>query len=194
MSRLTACVKFTTLICAGFAILLTQTAPAPAFDRNKAENGIDNVILVVAALGAHCATVRLNRYKTSNLGRHSAAADFSQGSSSVPLVDLDSALANIGMGGMPVSVLKIDVEGFEPAVIEGAKRTLARTRAVVVEVQPSLHGAAGLSVEDMLGHLGAAGFLPHVLSGDGTLAGVDIVEYLKQQDCCDVIWTRRDHP
>jgi sugar lactone lactonase YvrE len=36
MSRLTACVKLTTLICAGFALLLTQTS-APAFDRNKAE-------------------------------------------------------------------------------------------------------------------------------------------------------------
>jgi FkbM family methyltransferase len=160
-------------------------------DRNKAENAIENVVLVVAALGARCGTLRLNRYKESNLGRHSATADFSLGSSIVPLVDLDSALDSLGMGGKPVAVLKIDVEGYEPAVIEGAKRTLARTHAVVTEVQPALHGAAGLSVDGMLGRLGAEGFVPHVLSGNGTPVRVDIAAHLKQHDCCDVIWLRR---
>ena len=37
MSRLTACVTFTTLICAGIATLLTQTTPAAAFDRGNAD-------------------------------------------------------------------------------------------------------------------------------------------------------------
>jgi sugar lactone lactonase YvrE len=37
MSRLTACLKITTLLCAGLAALLLQPDPAGAFDRNKAQ-------------------------------------------------------------------------------------------------------------------------------------------------------------
>jgi sugar lactone lactonase YvrE len=37
MSRLTACVKVTTLLCAGLAAFVSQPDPATAFDRNKAQ-------------------------------------------------------------------------------------------------------------------------------------------------------------
>lgn len=37
MSRLTACVRITTLLCAGLAALLSQPDPAGAFDRNQAQ-------------------------------------------------------------------------------------------------------------------------------------------------------------
>jgi len=37
MSRLTACLKITTLLCAGLVALLLQPDPAGAFDRNKAQ-------------------------------------------------------------------------------------------------------------------------------------------------------------
>ena len=37
MSRLTACLKITTLLCVGVAAFLSQPDPAAAFDRNKAQ-------------------------------------------------------------------------------------------------------------------------------------------------------------
>jgi len=37
MSRLTACIKITALLCTGLAALLSQPGPAAAFDRNKAQ-------------------------------------------------------------------------------------------------------------------------------------------------------------
>jgi DNA-binding beta-propeller fold protein YncE len=37
MSRLTACVKITTLLCAGLTAFLSRPDPAAAFDRNKAQ-------------------------------------------------------------------------------------------------------------------------------------------------------------
>ena len=37
MSRLTACIKIVTLVCAGLTILLSQSNSAAAFDRNKAQ-------------------------------------------------------------------------------------------------------------------------------------------------------------
>ena len=37
MSRLTACIKIVTLVCAGLTVLLSQSNSAAAFDRNKAQ-------------------------------------------------------------------------------------------------------------------------------------------------------------
>src|SRR5207302_851192 len=83
-------------------------------DRNLSANGIDKIVVVAAALGASRGTVQLHRYKASNFGRHSAIADHAHGpSATVPLVDLDGALRDLGLAGRPVRVLKIDVEGYE---------------------------------------------------------------------------------
>ena len=51
------------------------------------------------------------------------AADYGFGSRAVALTDLDGAIAGLGLEGRAVAVIKIDVEGFEPAVIAGASRT-----------------------------------------------------------------------
>ena len=75
----------------------------------------------------------------------------------VPIVDLDSALHQLGLADRPVSVLKIDVEGYEPAVIAGAMKTLERTGAVILEYSPDLSSAGGLSGHDMLDRLFNAG-------------------------------------
>jgi len=52
----------------------------------------------------------------------------------VPLVTLDETLPDA-----PVDLLKIDVQGFERQVIAGAKRTLARTRTVLIEANFQHH-------------------------------------------------------
>ena len=59
------------------------------------------------------------------------------------VVDLDSALAQLGLAEQPVNILKIDVEGYEPAVIAGATKTLERTAAVILEYSPDLSRAGG---------------------------------------------------
>ena len=69
------------------------------------------------------------------------------------MVDLDSALDALGLGERRVLVLKIDVEGYEPAVIEGAARTLARADAVVLEYSPDLGEGGGLSAGAMVDRL-----------------------------------------
>jgi len=50
---------------------------------------------------------------------------------SVPSVRLDTVLSEMGIG--EVDILKIDVEGAEPKVIEGAGRSLASTRNIIME-------------------------------------------------------------
>jgi FkbM family methyltransferase len=159
-------------------------------DRNLTLNNIDNVVINTCAVGARRGTIRLNRYKSSNYGRHSVLTDYGYGSRTVPMTDLDSALDAAGFSDRRVLVLKIDVEGYEPAVIAGAKQTLARTDVVIMEYSPHLSRSGGLSQLEMLHTLQAAGFAPHMLAGEGCLKEVamEVLQSLEGQ--ADVIWIR----
>lgn len=71
------------------------------------------------------------------------------GSVEVPVVALDDEFV-----GVPIDILKIDVEGFEEPVLRGAQHLLAdrerRPRAIVVEVHPFAWGAVGTTSESIL--------------------------------------------
>jgi len=164
-------------------------------DRNVSANQIDKVVVVAAALGASRGTVRLHRYKASNFGRHSAIADHAHGSAAtVPLVDLDGTLQDLGFAERPVCVLKIDVEGYEPAVLAGAARTLALTDAIVLEYSPALSRTGGLSIEDMLAMLERSGFAPFALRDDGSLEPLDVIGLIAHEQQVDLIWLKRKAP
>ncbi len=162
---------------------------ASLLGRNLSLNGIDNVIVRTCAVGARRGSVRLHQYKGSNRGRHSVLADYGHGSQMVPMTDLDTELATLGLADRPILIMKIDVEGYEPEVVAGAKQALARAEVVVVEHSPGLSQAGGLSYEGMLDQLYASGLTPYRL-------GVD--EWTKESPVgrrpfegqMDVIWIR----
>src|SRR5262249_34906407 len=129
-------------------------------ERNLAANSIGNVIVESRAVGAGPGIAKLHRYARNNFGRHSLAADHGQGSRTVPVTDLDGALAALSLDDRPVSLIKIDVEGYEPAVIEGASKTLQRADGVILEYSPDLSAAGGLSTTAMMARLIDAGFSP----------------------------------
>lgn len=161
-------------------------------ERNLAENRIDKVIVDGRAVGDKAGVARLYRYKSSNFGRHSLLADYGHGSRAVPRTDLDSALDALGMGDRPVAVIKIDVEGYEPAVIAGARKTLERTDAVIVEYSPDLSRAGGLSTDDMLARLQSWGFAPFVLGSSGGTMRTNIEELRRFTGSLDLIFVRTD--
>jgi FkbM family methyltransferase len=159
-------------------------------ERNLADNGIDNVIVESRAVGAAPGTAHLHRYSRNNFGRHSLAADHGQGSRSVPVTDLDGALAALGFGEKPVALIKIDVEGYEPAVIDGAMRTLQRTDGLILEYSPDLSAAGGLSTTTMIARLGEAGFSPFVLWPAGGTVRIEAGELDGFAGSLDVIWVK----
>jgi FkbM family methyltransferase len=161
-------------------------------ERNLSENGIENVVVDSRAVGATPSLAKLYRYKSANFGRHSLAADHGHGSRSVPLTDLDGALLNLGFGERPVSLIKIDVEGYEPAVIAGAQRTLDRTDALILEYSPELSQSGGLSVRDMMGRLDSLGFTPFVLLAAGGTVRTNLDELRNLSGSLDVIWVRTE--
>jgi len=90
----------------------------------------------------------------------------------VPIVNLDEALHCLGIADRLVNVLKIDVEGYEPAVIAGAAKTLAGTAAVILEYSPDLSSAGGLSGRGMIDRLLGVGFEPFGLDKEGRIVPV----------------------
>jgi FkbM family methyltransferase len=93
----------------------------------------DNVRAFQAAAGARLGKAKLA--VSDYYGRHSLLQSFVRMQSKrsscieVNMVTLDSVLTNEDH----IDVIKIDVEGAEPLVLEGAKETLKRTEIVIVE-------------------------------------------------------------
>jgi FkbM family methyltransferase len=159
-------------------------------ERNLAENGIDNVMVDTRAAGAATSIAKLYRYKSTNYGRHSLATDHGFGSRNVLVTDLDSALAAAGFSSRAISLIKIDVEGYEPAVIAGAKETLKRAAALIVEYSPDASTAAGLSATGLLTDLQAAGFAPYMLLSTGGVVPIRNEELGEFSGTVDVIFVK----
>jgi FkbM family methyltransferase len=157
-------------------------------ERNVAANGLRNVILDSRCVGARPGIARLYRYKSSNAGRHSLTADYGFGSSLMTMTDLDGALEDLGLGCRPVGLMKIDVEGYEPAVIAGASRTLERTTAVVLEHSPDWSDSGGISASDGLRRLSELNFVPFVLMSTGGIARTDFAALFEFKGSLDIIF------
>ena len=82
----------------------------------------------------------------------------------VPRTTLDRETARLGR---PVSLVKIDVEGQELAVLRGAAELVARDRpTLLISVHPLLLRAQGLAPADVFAWLGAAGYAHRIIAED----------------------------
>ncbi len=88
--------------------------------------------------------------------------------------------------------MKIDVEGYEPYVIAGARQTLARTRAVITEFSPHLDGGHNRSVWDMVADLHGAGFTATTLNDSQEAIPLNDQTCRSIKDQTDIIWLRAD--
>lgn len=115
--------------------------PNPAvFERLQARLEPLGVRCVGAAAGAHAGVAHLHVEAQSELSSLRPLSERGrrihglEGSPTrrveVPLVTLDEELDGIAS----ISLLKLDVQGYEDEVIAGARRVLARTRCLVTEV------------------------------------------------------------
>lgn len=124
-------------------------------------NGLlDNVVLVQAAVADRDGKVSFadNRNSESHIN---LALDHA---SSVPCVRLDTVLA-----GSHLDILKIDVEGYEEAVLHGAKDLLQdegrKPRAIYIEVHPYAWPRVGTTSDSLLELLASRGYNVSDLSG-----------------------------
>ncbi|HEV7967927.1 MAG TPA: FkbM family methyltransferase [Candidatus Acidoferrales bacterium] len=112
-------------------------------EQNIRINDLVNVKVHPCALGASEGSAMLGLYKASNRGRHSLLERDAKLQIEVPVRTLDDVARISGKNVTSWSLVKIDVEGYEAFVIDGAKETLPRIETLVMEFSPALLKNAG---------------------------------------------------
>lgn len=112
-------------------------------ERNLKNNALKNVTAHWCAAGAEEGTAKMGIYKAANRGRHSLVdLDSCKEFIEVPVRRLDDLIKDTGEE--PWDLVKMDVEGYEWFVFQGAAQTLARTKMLAMEYAPTHWRKAGI--------------------------------------------------
>lgn len=133
-----------------------------------------------AAVGATDGTVEL-WHNDSHHGDHRIATDRLKERTpgarplTVPLVSLDRFAQERGITSS-VRFVKIDVQGYEPQVLEGMQALLAANPKLVIamEYMPQAIADLGFEPQALLERLTGAGFSLHALGQDGSASPFDV--------------------
>ncbi len=125
---------------------------------NAALNGWRHLELRGAAVGGRAGTARITDGVADDQNRLSP----DDGGVEVPVVTLDDDLPP-----GPIRLLKIDVEGFEVAVLQGGPGALERTSWIYVEVAEAHQARFGHDAAELLAILAASGFELWTRDADG---------------------------
>lgn len=156
--------------------------------RNLRNNGLKNVTVHQCAVGAQDGAARMGIYKAANRGRHSlvdweGCKEFIE----VPVRRLDDLVKDAGAESW--DLVKIDVEGYEAFVFEGAKGTLSRAMMLVMEYAPARWRKAGIDPEAVFRKLGS--HFSNVRRFDGLeLVEATVEELARTEGTWDLVFER----
>jgi len=111
-------------------------------ERNLRNNELTNVNVIGYAVGAATLTAKMGLYKAANRGRHSLVdlepcKEFIE----VPVRRLDDLLQDAGVDSW--TAMKLDAEGYEPYILQGAQQTLPLVETLLMEYAPIYWKKAG---------------------------------------------------
>ncbi|HVM16169.1 MAG TPA: FkbM family methyltransferase [Gaiellaceae bacterium] len=158
----------------GFVVAVEPVLPnLDRLRRNLGLNGCGNVAVEAVAAGARSGTLRLGLPAAAAAGvPESGWYSVSGGGAAVDVAvaPLDDLLEH-RIPGRRLRLVKVDVEGMEPEVLEGLARTLAERPpdAVSLEVGRDLLAARALSADDALRPLLRHGYRLHRVGVGGRL-------------------------
>lgn len=160
-------------------VLAFEASPTNAayLEANLRRNGVSNVGVVVAALWDRVETRTLSFVPgmagCSFLSATGVAEGVSQAVECRPLDDMVPEWMN-------VRLIKIDVEGAEIRVLDGARRILQRSKPdLIVEVNPTtLRRFFAADWRELTARLDAAGYAAHIILNDNRLVALERFEDL----------------
>ncbi len=143
----------------------------------------DRVVAHRSAVGAREGTIELWRNAAHHADHRIATATQRAADPEmiehVPVTSIDAYVA--GLGAPPIAFIKIDVQGYEPEVLRGMRRTLEHNpqACVAIELMPSGLAELGFDAGEFLRQLTAA--RPHlsILERAGRLRAADIADVMR---------------
>jgi FkbM family methyltransferase len=115
--------------------------------KNVKANKLENVIAVNAAAGSKPEKLKLHKSK-ENFGDHKLYGQEKE-TEEVKIIRMDDYLQDIN-----IDLMKIDTQGWEPEVIEGAKKIIKKNKpAMFLEYSPISYQQAKLSGRSMINFL-----------------------------------------
>ena len=160
-------------------VLASEAGPSSVarLARNRQLNKADNVTICAMAIGGQRSVIEYNYCVDEPDG---SSVGYSQEEMAVqsiivPMVPLDECLAELTID--PVDLIKIDVEGAEPAVLAGARATLSGPQAplLVMEVNPGALEWAGNSAVQLIEATLALGYELQVLEVAASRAYANVI-------------------
>jgi FkbM family methyltransferase len=157
------------LYCGNGKVLSIEAHPTTFgfLKENIALNKMINVIAINMAVGDKDGAVNFSNASNDDQNKISKEG----GGINVPMTSLDKLLPQHGTS--EITLLKIDVEGFEKFVFEGAAATLEKTNAVFFEVWEKSFQYYNYSFADIFALLKAKGFKVYKFNSDTEIAPVD---------------------
>lgn len=152
-----------------------------ALSANVSRNGSANIQAHDAAVAAHDGEIDfqtdpIHRATTHVIpdGRPNVGVNAAAPVTRVRCVTLDRFAAARAI--REIELLKVDVEGYEPLVFQGARELLGsrRVRMIYYEVCPEMARQAGFAPEDASRHLQEHGYRLHRLDKNGQLQDADL--------------------
>jgi FkbM family methyltransferase len=157
--------------------------------KNIEINELTNVTVLPCAVGEKSGGALLGLYKPSNRGRHSILEKNARARIEVPVRTLDDIVRNSGKNASTWSLVKIDVEGYEAFVIDGAKETLARVESLVMEFSPAILRNAGRDPSSTFKILGNYFSRVHRIGSEG-LVQISPEDCLRSDDQMELLFER----
>ncbi len=147
---------------------------ADLLDRLREDGTLPRVRLFEVAAAEFAGTARL-KLNPSHPGDHRLSAD--NGGIEVKTVRLDDLLA--ARPWPRISLVKVDVQGAEERVLDGAEQTLGRARpAWFVEVDDDHLRAMGSSAAQLVRRFAALGYGVHKVTAEGPGPALDLGDVL----------------
>ena len=152
-------------------------------------NKCTNVMLISCAAGSEWSSGRIGWATESNIGGSAVvatAADAYTRTEPIWVAPIDDVLRGIEL---TPTVIKIDLEGYELAALQGAERLLKQRPWIVCEVTERLLAKFGASVFQLVQFLSEHGYCPCELAGvPHSLRRIPIAELSDPQSQCDVVF------